>query len=126
LTDLRDGAELILGNGLNEITYNLDLGPNYELDPTAFQDINLNTRTPGVELVEYDFSDGQVQLTFMPDPSVRRQAFTLEFSLFIRSISDPSRQYRKEVSFYHQINVDEQAGFNHAISTFYDPEKGRE
>jgi DNA-binding beta-propeller fold protein YncE len=126
LMDLRDGAELILGNGLNEITYNLDLGPNYELDPTAFQDVNLNTRTPGVELVEYDFSDGQVQLTFIPDPSVRRQAFTLELSLFIRSISDPSRQYRKEVSFYHQINMEEQAGFNHVISTFYDPEKGRE
>lgn len=126
LTDLRDGAELSLGNGLNEISYSIDLGPNYELDLTAFQDVNLNTRTPGIELVDYDFTNGQINLTYMPDPSVRRQAFTLEFSLFFRSIADPSRQYRKEISFYHQIKVNEDAGFNHTISTFYDPDKGRE
>ncbi|MCZ4410183.1 hypothetical protein O3Q51_15270 [Cryomorphaceae bacterium 1068] len=125
LMDLRDGEELTLGNGLNELSYSLDFGPNYELDPTAFQDINLNTRTTGIELVDSDLSDGQLQLTFMPDSSVKRQAFTIEFSLFIRSKADPSRQYRKEISFFHKINVNEEAGFNHSISTFYDPEKGR-
>jgi hypothetical protein len=126
LTDLRDGAELVLGNGLNEITYSLDLGPKYELDPTAFQDINLNTRTPGFDLVDADFSDGQISLTYMPDPSVNRQAVTFEFSIFIRSIDDPTRQYRKEISYFHRIEVSQEAGFNHSISTVYDPDKGRE
>ncbi|MGB6036703.1 MAG: hypothetical protein WBG42_10590 [Cryomorphaceae bacterium] len=126
LTDLRDGAELVLGNGLNEITYSLDLGPKYELDPTAFQDINLNTRTPGFELVDSDFSDGQISLTYMPDTAVSLQAFTLEFSIFIRSIEDPTRQYRKEISYFHRIEVSQEAGFKHSVSTAYDPDKGRE
>jgi len=126
LTDLRDGAELVLGDGLNEITYSLDLGPKYELDPTAFQDINLNTRTPGFELVDSDFGDGQISLTYMPDPSVSRQAFTLEFSIFIRSIEDPTRQFRKEISYFHRIELSQEAEFKHSVSTAYDPDKGRE
>jgi len=125
LIDLRDGAELKLGNGLNNISYRLDLGTDYELDPSAFQDINLNTRTPGVELVESDISDGEISLTFIPDSASKRQAFTLEFSLFFRSISDPSRQYRKQISFYHQITVAEDSGFSHTISTTYDPDQKR-
>lgn len=126
LTDLRDGTELILGNGLNEITYTFSLGPNYELDPTAFQDVNINTRTPGIELVDSDFSNGQIKLTYMPDSSVSRQAFTVEFSIFFRSIDNPAKQFRKEISFFHPIKVDKESGFSHKISTVYNPDKGRE
>lgn len=126
LMDLRDGAELTFGNGLNEITYSLDLGPNYELDPTAFQDMNLNSRHPGFVLNDSDLSDGQVSISFMPDAAFTRQAFTMEFSIFFRSIADPSRQYRKEISFYHHVHLSSDAEFSHRISTLYNPDIGRE
>lgn len=126
LMDLRDGPDIILGNGLNEISYRLDLGENYELDPTAFQDVNLNTRHTGIELTDSDFSDGEIQFTFMPDSANNRPFFTMEFSLFFRSVEDPSRQYRKSISFVHDIKTDENAGFNHEVITPYDPAIGRE
>ncbi|MEM9052808.1 MAG: hypothetical protein AAGC47_12215, partial [Bacteroidota bacterium] len=96
------------------------------LDPTSFQSVHLNTRTQGVEFTDYDFNDGSVGLSFIPDSSVIRQAFTLEFSLFIRSIKEPHLQYRKDISYFHKIKISEEAGFNHQVVTPYDPSVGRE
>lgn len=126
LMDLRDGPDITVGNGLNEVIYRLDLGEHYELDPTAFQDVNLNTRHAGIELIDSDLSDGELLFTFMPDSTSGRPFFTMEFSLFIRSVDDLSRQYRKSVSFVHNIKTDEEAGFNHEVLTPYNPEIGRE
>jgi len=124
-TDLRDGAELILGNGLNQITYSIDLGEKFELDPTAFQSVDLNTRTPGFELIDHDFNDGSLGISFMPDSTTRRQAFSLVFSLFIRSKDQPYLQFRKEISFFHKIDLSDEVGFDHNIVTPYDPSIGR-
>lgn len=124
--DLRDGASLSLGNGLNELTYSIDLGEDYELDPTAFQSVNLNTRAPGFEFTDYDFNDGSVSLFYMPDSSKNRLVFTLEFTLFIRSIQEPHLQYRKDISFFHQFNLSDEAGLIHQVTTRYDPDVGRE
>jgi hypothetical protein len=126
MDDLRDGPDLIIAPGLNEITYTLDLGELYELDPTAFQSVLLNTRTPGIELINSDMSDGSIDLELMPDTTVRRQAFTLDFSIFIRSKQDPFLQYRKDISFFHQVKIDQQTPVRQEILVPYDPDKGRD
>jgi len=126
LTDLRDGETLILGNGLNEVTYRLDLGKQYELDPTAFSDASMNTRHPGFEMTESDLSDGKIAFTFMPDGSAGRPAMTMEFSIFFRSTENPELQYHKKISFYHRVKIDPEAPFKHEINVSYDPDKGRD
>ncbi len=127
ITDLRDGEILVLGDGLNEITYRLDFGEEYELDPTAFIDVNLKSRHPGIELTDSDLSDGSVTLKFMPNPEFSRPMFTLEFSLFLRSTDKQNvRQLRKEITFAHRIEISDKEEFSHQVTTTYNPEIGRE
>lgn len=126
LTDLRDGETLNLGNGLNEVTYRLDLGEEYEIDPTAFSDVSLNTRHPGFEVTDSNLNDGTISFTFMADTSVSRPSMTMEFLIFFRNVNSPERQYHKKISFYHRVRVDPEAPFRHEINVLYDPDKGRE